>query len=436
MCGSGARWCARADAIFDVPGMHVLDVRLDDRERLVLTVESDQTEHGCPACGALAVGHGRRVHLVHDAPCFGRVALVRWLKRVWRCRESACPTTTFSETSDLAPPRAVLSVRAVAWATDALTHDDTSVSALARHLGVDWHTCWDAIEVEAKARVGKPERLKKVKTLGVDEHIWRPSRIGTDRAVTIMVDLTRDQDGCLHARLLDAVVGRSGTAYKTWLKDQPEGFAAGVEQAALDPFRGYANAVRDELPDAVAVLDAFHVVRLGTQVVDEVRRRVQQDTVGHRGHKDDPLYKIRGLLRHGVEHLTDKQQTKITGCLEAGDPDGEVNLAWQCYQQLRSIYHAGAEQGRKICQKVLDSIPSCPITEVARLGRTLRAWRPQILAYFDTKGVSNGGTEAINLIIEKVRRLAHGFRDFNHYRLRILLAASGQRRYRERPNHA
>ena len=59
-----------------------------------------------------------------------------------------------------------------------------------------------------------------------------------------------------------------------------------------------------------------------------------------------------------------------------------------------------------------------------------------MLAYFDTDGVSNGGTEAINLIIEKVRRLAHGFRDFSHYRLRILLAASGDRTYRTRPNHA
>ena len=53
-----------------------------------------------------------------------------------------------------------------------------------------------------------------------------------------------------------------------------------------------------------------------------------------------------------------------------------------------------------------------------------------MLAYFETDGVSNGGTEAISLIIEKVRRLAHGFRDFNHYRLRILLAASGERAYR------
>jgi transposase len=57
-----------------------------------------------------------------------------------------------------------------------------------------------------------------------------------------MVDLTRDQAGCLHARLLDAVVGRSGSVYKAWLKAQPDRFVDGVEQAALDPFRGYANA--------------------------------------------------------------------------------------------------------------------------------------------------------------------------------------------------
>jgi transposase len=47
-----------------------------------------------------------------------------------------------------------------------------------------------------------------------------------------------------------------------------------------------------------------------------------------------------------------------------------------------------------------------------------------------TTTLTLSGTEAINLIIEKVRRLAHGFKDFDHYRLRILLAASGNRAYR------
>jgi Transposase len=110
-----------------------------------------------------------------------------------------------------------------------------------------------------------------------------------------------------------------------------------------------------------------------------------------------------------------------------------VNVTWQCYQQLRSVYHAIPAKGREIAIKVLDSFHTCPIPEVARLGRTLRAWRAQVLAYFDTHGVSNGATEAINLIIEKVCRLAHGFKDFDHYRLRIMLAADGRRPYRAHP---
>ncbi|MDQ2852747.1 MAG: transposase [Actinomycetota bacterium] len=107
-------------------------------------------------------------------------------------------------------------------------------------------------------------------------------------------------------------------------------FIAGLKQTSLDPFRVYANAIRDELPDAVAVLDAFHVVKLGTQVVDEVRRRVQHATQGRRGHKDDPLYKIRGLLRLRSEHLSDTQIAAFDAHLLAGDPTWEVTLAWHC----------------------------------------------------------------------------------------------------------
>ena len=437
-CGPGTRWCPRTDALFGVPGVHVLDVDRDELQRFVITVETEDDVGGCPDCGVVAVGHGRRVHTLADAPCFGVPVLLHWRKRLWRCPEPLCPRGTFSEVDDLAAARAKLTNRAIAWATDALTFDDTTVSALARHLGVDWHTCWDGIEAEAARRVADPARLSGVRVLGVDEHIWRPSRIGDkDRAVTTMVDLTRDEHGVLHARLLDAVVGRSGTAYATWLTEQGEGFTSGVEQAALDPFRGYANAIRDELPDAVAVLDAFHVVKLGTQVVDEVRRRVQQDTLGRRGHRHDPLYRIRGLLRRGQEYLSEKQTAKLNTCLRLGDPGFEVTYAWHAYQRLRSMYQADTpEQGRAIAEAVIDSFPDCPIPEVARLGRTLRQWKSHVLARFDTHRISNGGTEAINLIIEKTRRLAHGFRTFDHYRLRILLAASGLRPYRRRPTHA
>jgi transposase len=422
--------------MFNSDGMHVLAVQRGHR-RLVITVETDADVTGCPTCGVIAVGHGRRRVTAADAPCFGLPVLLVWFKRIWLCPEPHCPQLTWTETHELIAARAVLTSRAVAWAVDALAHDDTTVSALARHLRVGWHTLWRAIKAEAARRTGHPGRLTGVKTLGVDEHIWRPGRYRAgERAVTAMVDLTRDTDGRLHARLLDVVPGRSGVAYADWLKAQAEAFVAGIEHAALDPFRGYANAIRDELPDAVAVLDAFHVVKLGTQVVDEVRRRVQQEQLGRRGHRDDPLYKIRGLLRHGAEHLNPRQLARLDAGLQAGDPDYEVTLVWQCYQQLRSAYVTKGAPGRQIAEKVIASFPSCPIPEVARLGRTLRQWRQQILAYFATSGVSNGGTEAINLLIEKTRRLAHGFRNFDNYRLRILLVADGSRAYRQRPNHA
>lgn len=435
-CGSGVRWCARADAVFNSDGMHVLDVQQGHRT-LVITVETDAEVAGCPSCGVVPISHGRRRVRAADAPCFGMPVQLVWLKRVWRCAERDCPQLTWTETHELIAPRARLSSRAIGWAVDALAHDDTTVSALARHLRVGWHTLWRAVRCEADARTSRPGRLEGVKTLGVDEHVWRPGRFRDgERAVTGMVDLTRDADGRLHARLLDVVPGRSGTVYAGWLKAQGEAFLDAVEHAALDPFRGYANAIRDELPDTVAVLDAFHVVKLGTQVIDEVRRRVQQDTLHRRGHRDDPLYKIRGLLRHGREHLTERQVAKLNTCLEAGDPDYEVTVAWSAYQQLRQAYATKGTRGREIAENIIASFPSCPIPELARLGRTLRQWRQQVLAYFDTNGVSNGGTEAINLLIEKTRRLAHGFRNFDNYRLRILLVADASRPYRQRPNHA
>ena len=427
-CSDGG--CLTAAVMFGVSGVRVLAAGEVDGE-LQLLVETTEQVQGCRACGVVALAHCRREHLLRDAPFGHRPVVVMWRKRVYRCAERLCPVSTFSEQHPLAGHRAALTRRAVTWAVDALECDDTTVSALARRLGVGWHTLWRAAKVEAAARVARPGRLDRVDSLGVDEHVWRPGRFGAGRDVTVMVDLTRGPDGTMRARLLDMAPGRSGTVYKTWLDAQSPAFRAGIKYAALDPFRGYANALRDGLDDAVAVLDAFHVVKLGTQVLDEVRRRVQQQTLHQRGHRDDPLYKIRGLLRHGAEHLNERQIRKLDACLEAGDPNHEVTVAWQCYQQLRSMYHAARPAaGRAIAEKVIDSFATCPIPEVARLGRTLRAWRVQVLAYFETGGVSNGGTEAINGVIEKTRRLAHGYRNFTNYRLRTLLAANGQRPYR------
>jgi len=90
-------------------------VERDRSDRLLLTVETDSDIGGCPECGVVAVGHGRRVHQVADAPCFGVSTVLRWRKRVFRCAESACERGTFSEEHELIRPRAKLTSRAIGW---------------------------------------------------------------------------------------------------------------------------------------------------------------------------------------------------------------------------------------------------------------------------------------------------------------------------------
>ena len=93
---------------------------------------------------------------------------------------------------------------------------------------------------------------------------------------------------------------------------------------------------------------------------------------------------------------------------------------------MREVFHqATPAQGRRLAARLIERLPTCPIPEIARLGRTLRKWKDAFLAYFDTAGASNGPTEAINGIIELGRRTARGYRNPTNYQLRMLLIAGG-----------
>jgi transposase len=434
--GAGARrdrYCDRCDVLVGLDGLHVLAVERGV-DRLTVTVESAPGRGGCRACGAVAASHGRRRVTLVDTPCFGRPVRVVWLKRTWRCAEPDCPAGVSTETHpEFAARRALLTVRACWWAIGQLRREHASVAGLARQLGVSWRTLWRAVRPLLEAMAADESRFDGVARLGVDEHVWHhvnplPPALGGrgPKELTGMVDLTPGADGRPRARLLDLVPGRSGKAYGDWLDARGESFRQGVKEATLDPFHGYKNAIDAHLDDATAVLDAFHVVKLGTMVVDEVRRRVQQETLGHRGRKGDPLYGIRTILRAGAERLTERQQARLAAAVAADHAHEEVHLAWQVAQRLRAAYVAeNLAAGRRIAEQLLAQLPSCPIPEVARLGRTLRQWSKAFLAYFTTGRANNGGTEAVNGLIELHRRIARGFTNRHNYRLRMLLIGGG-----------
>ena len=193
--------------------------------------------------------------------------------------------------------------------------------------------------------------------------------------ITGVVDHTRQKRGKdgktkPFARLLDVQVGRSGAVAEDWLASQGKEFASKIRIAAIDPYRGYANAISATLKEADMVVDIFHVTKLASQALDEVRRRVQQDTLGRRGHAKDPLYRARRLLLTGANHLTEKMATKLDALLQEGDPNWEVTITWTVYQKLIDAYQQSDSHDMVT---LIDALKDCPIPEVARLGRTLKA---------------------------------------------------------------
>jgi transposase len=149
--------------------------------------------------------------------------------------------------------------RARAWAFEQVAVADAAVSRTASVLGVAWWTVMRQVIDRGQPIVDDPDRLAGVGVIGVDETAYlraNPTRSTT--FATGIADLTSGRS----ARLLDVVEGRSGTVLATWLADRDQAWRVGITTASLDPFRGYATALSNQLPGAVRVLDPFHVVRL------------------------------------------------------------------------------------------------------------------------------------------------------------------------------
>jgi len=161
------------------------------------------------------------------------------------------------------------------------------------------------------------------------------------------------------ARLLDVVAGRSGVVLAAWLHERDDDWKAQIATASLDSFRGYATALHQQLPQAVRVLDPFHVSKLGLTALDQVRRRVQHDSHGHRGHRGDPLYGIRRILRRRADRLSERAWGRLRAGLVAGDPGGEVTAAWIIAQDLMRCYQL---RDANAAAAVITAACDCPAT--------------------------------------------------------------------------
>lgn len=413
--------------LVDQLGLTITGQHLEER-RAVLECRVREPDPWCRSCGAEGVSIGTVVRRLAHVPLGWRPTML-WL-RIRRYRCGHCARVWRQDTSCAAAPRARLSRHAVLWALKSLVIDRMSITRIAAGLGVAWHTVNDAVlEAGRQLLINDPARFDGVEVLGVDEHCWRHTGRGS-RFVTVIIDLTPIRDGTGPARLLDMVEGRSKQVFKSWLDAQTTDFRGGIEVVAMDGFTGFKTAAAEELPQATAVMDPFHVVALAGDALDRCRQRVQQDTLGHRGRSGDPLYGTRRTLRTGADLLTEKQHSRLARVF-ADDEHVEVEATWRIYQKIVAAYRDPSKiQGRQQLEAVIESLRRAVprrLHELISLGRTFNRRAADILAYFNRPGTSNGPTEAINGRLEHLRGTALGFRNLANYIARSLLDTGGFR---------
>lgn len=397
-------------------------------DRAVLECRVVGTDEWCSHCGAEGAPRDTVTRELAHEPFGHRPTTL--LIRVRRYRCSGCGRIWRQDTVKAAPPRAKISRGGLEWAMRGIVVDHLTVTRVAAGLGVSWSAANDAVLAEGRRRlINEPGRFDGVTTIGVDEHVWRHTRLG-DKYVTVIIDLTPARDKTGPARLLDMVEGRSKAVFKQWLAGRPQAWRDGIEVVAMDGFSGFKTAAAEELPDAVPVMDPFHVVRLAGDALDRCRQRVQQDTLGHRGRAGDPLYTVRRTLHTGSSLLTSKQSARLNTVFEAPE-HVEVEATWGIYQRIVAAYREpDKKKAKQMMRDVIDAVATgvpTALVELCRLGRTLKQRAADVLAFFDRPGTSNGPTEAINGRLEHLRGSALGFRNLTNYIARSLLEAGGFR---------
>jgi len=386
----------------------------------IVHVETTQSKTGCPACGTVARVKDRSCVELVDLAIYDRTSRLVWHKRRFTCVDPDCRMGTWTEEDErIAAPRQVLTTRAARWATRQVGRFARSVSEVAKDLGCDWHTVNDTVIAYGEALLEADEdRFGTVAALGIDEVLM--TRVGPHHRQTFstqLVDVDRGQ-------LLDVVPGRGSTEPMAWLAEQGPAFRATIDYGTIDLSGPYRRVFEVMVPGATLVADPFHLIRHANAKLDECRRRVQNETLGHRGRKHDPLFRCRRLLTRAKERLDEAGHEKLTGLLRAGDPHGDVATLWEAKEAVREIYtHVNAELALEWIDELSRDLqdPDYPI-EARSLGRTLRRWRKQIAAWHEAH-VTNGPTEAVNNLIKRVKRAAFGFTSFRNYRIRSLLYA-------------
>ncbi len=240
------------------------------------------------------------------------------------------------------------------------------------------------------------------KFLGVDEFAAKRGQVYN----TVFVDLEE-------RRILDVVETREKKPVREHLKQ----YEKSVQAVCIDLNEAFRQAVRQALPEAEIVADKFHVIRLANYALNAVRKRVRRQIKGDRTH---PIFRSRSVLLRNFEDLSSSQRKRLSQLLALSP---ELRAAYAAKERLRRWYNTSTtENSSHRLAQLISWLLASGVPELKHLATTFLRWQRELANYHRYR-ISNSITEGLNNKIKVIKRQAYGFRSFENFRRKILLAA-------------
>lgn len=269
-------------------------------------------------------------------------------------------------------------------------------------MGLNWHQAQRIME-GAVQRGLERRRLESIDYVGLDEKSFRR---GQDY-ISVMTDL-------LGERVLDVVVGRDQAAVAKLWELLPFEIRERVRAAAMDFGAAYAAATRVAAPQAAIVYDKFHVSQLLGEAVDTVRRQEHKSLLEQ---GDDTLKGTRYLWLKGLDKLSDEQFLSFRQLVALSL---KTARAWEHKDLFSGFWtQPSAAKAREFFERWWKRVVRSRLEPLKKAARTFRDHLQGLLNYF-LHPITNALTEGLNSRIQLLKASARGFRNAEHYRVRIL----------------
>lgn len=218
--------------------------------------------------------------------------------------------------------------------------------------------------------------------------------------------------GCV----LDVLPDRRRETLMHWLDQQGPDFCAGIDWACADMWDAYHSAIAAKLPKAKAVVDRFHVVKNLHDAISKTRRTIQRQAPAA---VQEQLKGSRWALLKHPDHLTDKDKARLQAATEASP---ELKVCYELKEEFRRIFElTDPTQAQTELGRWLDRARATGYRAMLAFAKTVDHWQQSILNFFHGRW-NNGFAEGVNQKIKLIKRRGFGYRNFDHFRLHILVA--------------